>query len=230
MSPRPRRDPHALTMSTPRRIERVVSGAAARSKTQVAPIGDVLAKAGAELSALAEAVLACTACQRCERPRTFGTGFPQAAVMLIKDAPSAEDIRTGTAFADEAEALSRAFAALEIPLSRVYGTTAVRCGDESASMDETKACSPHLLVELEAVAPRIVIAFGQKAADAVRLLDGQCGLSVPETLEQGQPTEVRAGLSLLVTEALPDGIRVPDSKKRLWRDLQLLPEMMKGPE
>ena len=108
----------------------------------------------------------------------------------------------------------------------MYGTTAVRCGDAPASSDELKACASHLLVEIEAVGPRALVAFGDRALEAVGTLDGRCGIGVPDDVGRGKAVALRPGLVLLWTEALPDGVTDREAKRRLWRDLQTLPGML----
>jgi uracil-DNA glycosylase family 4 len=146
--------------------------------------------------------------------------------MLVAERPSASDLDSGNAFTDEAEALDKAFDALGIPLSWVYGTTAVRCGAEETTGPEIEACAKHLLIEIEAVEPRVIVAFGPRAADAIRALDGRCGLGVPEMLPQGDAVKIRDGLHMLVTEPVPEGVTNKDSKRRLWRDLQQVPALL----
>ena len=146
--------------------------------------------------------------------------------MLVKERPSREDLESSNAFTAEAEALSKAFEALGIPLSWLYGATAVRCGDAPASGDEVQACAGHLLSEIEAVSPRVIVAFGPRAAEALAALDGRCGLSVPDELPAGFSVRIRSDLVALVTEALPEGITQKEAKRRLWRDLRALPELV----
>jgi uracil-DNA glycosylase len=133
--------------------------------------------------------------------------------MLLKERPSTEDLETTNAFTSEAEALTKAFEALSISVSWLYGTTAA-------------VCPKHLLEEIEALSPRVLVAFGSAAAAAVGTLDGRCGLSVPSDFEQGKPTSVRSDLWLLVTEPLPEGISQKDAKRRLWRDLRNVPGLL----
>ena len=45
--------------------------------------------------------------------------------------------------------------------------------------------------------------------------------------ETGHPY---ASLVLVATEPLPEGITAKDSKRRLWRDLRRLPELIEGAE
>ncbi|MGH2758153.1 MAG: uracil-DNA glycosylase family protein [Actinomycetota bacterium] len=184
-------------------------------------------KAAGELMAIWAEVAECESCPRCSASdRVYGTGHPRAPIMLVKESPSDEDLEMTNAFASDADALTKAFDALGIPLSWLYGTTAVRCGTEPATTDDVAACSVHLLGEIEAVGPRVIVAFGPRAADAVRALDGRCGISIPEDLPQAGSSRIRSDLVLLITESLPEGLTGKEAKRRLWRDLQALPGLL----
>lgn len=185
-----------------------------------------LVKASGELVALAATIRGCTACDRACPDRALGTGYPRAPIMLVKEHPSAADAEAGSAFTEEAEALAKAVEALGIPLSWVYGSTAVRCGAGPANFDQMKACSVHLLIELEAVLPRVIVAFGAKTVEVLRALDGQCGLRVPEEVPSGEAVVLRSDLTLVLTESLPEGLTQKEAKRRLWRDLRLIPELL----
>lgn len=187
-----------------------------------------VAKAAGELTALAARIRGCEACDRAFPRRSYGTGFPRAPVMLVSERPTEDDLDIEGSYALEADALDKAFGALGIPLAWVYGATAVRCGSGPATSAQIHACSVHLLLELEAVEPNVVVAFGPRAVEAVRALRGRCGLDVPDEIPQGTPVRMRPGLVLLATEPLPEGVTVKESKRRLWRDLQQVPTYVGG--
>ena len=191
-----------------------------------AAITDDVAKAAGELTTLAAAIRACEACGRSSPARAFGTGYPRAVVMLLKEAPAAEDLESGNAFTGEAEALTKAFEALGIPIAWVYGSTAVRCGLGAPGSGEVRACSAHLMTEIEAVQPRVLVAFGPRAVEALRSLNGRCGIDVPDEVPQGEAVPVRPDLVLVATEPLPDGLTGKEAKRRLWRDLQTIPKLI----
>ncbi len=186
----------------------------------------VVSKAAGDLVALAGRIQVCEGCDRAGPARAYGTGYPRAPVMLVAERPSAAALETTNAFADEAQALDKAFEALGVPLSWLYGATAVRCGSAPATGDQIAACSTHLLVEIEAVEPRVVVLFGAKAVDAIRALDGRCGLRAPSDMAQGALLPLRPGLDALVTEPMPEGVTQKDAKRRLWRDLQQIPPLI----
>lgn len=146
--------------------------------------------------------------------------------MLVKEHPSDDDIETTNAFSSDADALAKAFEALGIPFSWLYGSTAVRCGSDRATSDAITACARHLLAEIEAVRPRVIVAFGRAVEEALRALDGRCGLRIPPEIPPGEVVPIRSDLVVILTEGLPDGLREKDAKRRLWRDLQALPGLL----
>lgn len=228
--PKPRRNERGLVMPPGRRT---IPRAPAPRRTSRPPRSEddavasaLVSKAAGELTALAARIRACEACERAQPRRAFGTGYPRAAVLLVSEHPSVSDLDTEGAMTDEAEALDKAFAALKIPLWWVYGSTTVRCGSAPATSGQIDACANHLLTEIEAVEPSVVIAFGPRAVDAVRALDGRCGLVVPGEVPQGRAVRLRGGLSLVATEPLPEGVTRKESKRRLWRDLRLVGELI----
>ena len=148
--------------------------------------------------------------------------------MLLKDLPSPEDVESGNAFTSEAPALTKAFEALGIPLAWIYATSAVKSGVATSSPRDLGPCAAHLLTEIEAVQPRVVVAFGPEAVAALRALSGRCGIRVPEEIGQGEPGALRTDLDLIATESLPDGLTSRDAKRRLWRDLQSIPKLIAG--
>lgn len=220
---RPRPDARSLVMAKGRSIPRPPDVPLQRPAPppETAVPDPLLRKAAGEVAAVWALIRACPDCGPLDAPRAYGTGHPQAPVMLLKGRPSPADVEASNAFAGEAEALGKAFDALGVPLSWLYGTAAIRSGAESSGV-----CATHLLAEIEAVAPRVIVAFGAEAAGALVALDGRCGLRVPDDPAPGEPLTLRAGLWAVITEPLPEGIQSKDAKRRLWRDLQRVPALV----
>ncbi len=196
-----------------------------RRKTQRPPdapdVPPLVAKAAGDLIALASAIRDCEVCGGPDARFAFGSGFPRAPVMLVAERPTDDDLEAGAVFTAEADALDKAFSALQIPLSWVYGTSVVRS-------DAGRPCPEHLLAEIEAVEPVVLVAFGPRAIDGIRSLEGKCGIAVPDATPQGEAIGLRPGLVLIGTEPLREGVNHPDAKRRLWRDLQGIPALI-GP-
>jgi uracil-DNA glycosylase len=220
MSTRPRRSERGLVMPPgPRSIPRAPAQRRKRERAPEPPdVPPLVAKAAGDLVAIAAAIRACALCGS-DGKVALGSGYPRAPVMLVAERPTPTDLEAGYVFVEEAEALDKAFSALGMSLSAVYGTSAAR----SAS---GPPCPDHLLAEIEAVEPCVLVAFGPRAVEAVRSLDGRCGLIVPDTVPQGEPVTLRPGLDLIATEPLPHGLSSKDGKRRLWRDLRQIPDLV----
>ena len=212
-----------------RRIPRAPSSRPAMPDLPPSEVADTppqVLKAAGELLALSGQIRECKVCGR-SKSIVLGTGSPRAPVMLLKAFPSAADLEAGGAFTDEADALTKAFEALGIPIGWTYGTTAVRVATKTAEAQEAIAHGVgHLVVEIEAVGPRVIVAFGPQASAALSQLNGLCGLEVPDELRAGEPVRVRTDLHVLVTEPLPEGVTNKEAKRRLWRDLQTVPSVL----
>lgn len=195
---------------------------------QTPEIAPTIGKAAGELIAVSNRIRGCDACDRAQPQRAYGTGFPRARVLVVSEQPSVADLNTEGALTDEADALDKAFSALGVELTALYGTTAVRCGSAPASAPQVEACAIHLLLEIEAIEPTVIVACGPRAVDAIRALDGKCGIVVPEDTPQGTAVRLRPGLSMVPTEPMPQAVTKTDSKRRFWKDLQQIPTLLAG--
>jgi uracil-DNA glycosylase family 4 len=224
MSPKPRRSERGLVMPPGQRS--IPRSRPTRPKPQRAPeapeVPSLVAKAAGDLVSIAASIRLCSLCVGSEKRYALGAGYPRAPVMLVGERPTEADLETGTVFTDEADALDKAFVALGMSLSWVYGTTVFRTKDGVG-------CADHLLAEIEAVEPRVIVAFGPRAVDGIRALEGRCGLHVPDEVPQGSPVGLRPGLVLIASEPLPEGVTQKDAKRRLWRDLQQVPALLQLP-
>ncbi len=224
MSTRPRRNERGLVMPPgTRSMPRTKTDRRKRERAPEPPdVPPVVAKAAGDLVAIAAAIRVCDVCSPRSAAVAVGSGYPRAPVMLVAERPTTADLEAGFVFVEEGEALDKAFAGLGMSLSSVYGTTAAR----SAS---GPACPDHLLAEIEAVEPSVLVAFGPRAVEAIRTLHGRCGLLVGEQVPQGEAIAIRPGLHLIATEPLQHGLTQKDGKRRLWRDLRQIPALVDAP-
>lgn len=123
---------------------------------------DMLAQIAAEI----------TTCQRCDlhigaRNGVPGTGNPHAEVMLIGEAPSAYDDRSGNPFSGPSGAfLDELLALAGLDRARVYLTNIVkhRSPDSRALRpDEVTACAGYLTRQIAAVNPLVIVTLGGPA-------------------------------------------------------------------
>src|SRR5439155_13733814 len=108
----------------------------------------------------------------------FGEGRASADVMVVGEQPGDVEDKTGKPFVGPAgKLLDRAFDEAGIDRSKVYVTNAVkhfrfemrgkRRIHKKPTVVQIEACKPWLLGEIEAVRPRLIVALGATAAQAL---------------------------------------------------------------
>jgi DNA polymerase len=103
----------------------------------------------------------------------FGTGNPQAELVVIGEGPGADEDAQGKPFVGRAgELLTRMLAARGVEFSReeVYICNVVMCrppGNRNPEPDELAACAPFLNAQLDTIQPKVVLALGRVAAQAL---------------------------------------------------------------
>jgi uracil-DNA glycosylase family 4 len=190
-----------------------------------APHIDLAGLEYSELAAVAES------CQRCRlaKGRTqvvFSDGNPQARLMVVGEAPGANEDRTGLPFVGQAgKFLDLLLAAVD--LSRkdsVYICNVLKCrppGNRDPMGDEIELCSPFLKRQIALVAPEVILAVGTFAA---QLLTG-----TNRTLGKLRGSVYAyEGVPLVVTYHPAALLRNAGWTRSTWDDLQLLREVMDG--
>jgi uracil-DNA glycosylase family 4 len=150
-----------------------------------------------ERAAALEAVaLEASSCVRCalHAGRTqvvFGSGSPDADLVLVGEAPGFHEDREGRPFAGRAlELLERLLAGIGLALDDVYLATVLKCrppGNRDPLPEETTSCEPYLFRQLELVEPRVVATLG---SFATALLSGR---ALGITRVHGQEQDVTIG-------------------------------------
>jgi uracil-DNA glycosylase len=121
----------------------------------------------------AEAAALASTCTRCALAsgRTqvvFSDGPLGAPLMVVGEAPGAEEDRQGVPFVGRAgKLLNLLLASCGQPRESVYICNVLKCrppGNRDPSPQEVEACSPFLRAQVGAVQPRVVLACGSFAA------------------------------------------------------------------
>jgi uracil-DNA glycosylase family protein len=135
----------------------------------------------------------------------FGEGPSDAQVILVGEQPGDREDLAGRPFVGPAgQLLDRALAEAGVDRTRVYVTNAVkhfkfeprgkRRLHKRPNAGEIKICSSKwLLGEIEAIAPRLIVALGATAAQSL------VGRPVPVQTNRGAVLDLPSGLSLLIT-------------------------------
>ncbi|MDX6750131.1 uracil-DNA glycosylase (plasmid) [Geminicoccaceae bacterium 1502E] len=151
----------------------------------------------------------------------FADGNPEAAVMVIGEAPGAEEDRQGRPFVGQSgQLLDRMLAMIGLDRRTAYITNLIPWrppGNRSPSAAEIAVCQPFLERQIELVQPRQILFVGGISARA--LLDRDEGVTKlrgrPFTYTPAQGAPIPA----LVTFHPAYLLRQPVQKRYVWRDL-----------
>lgn len=188
------------------------------------------------LAALETLVRGCPECRRHLKPGAqpiFGSGNPEAEVVLVGEAPGEEDERAGQPFVGPTgELLDRALKAMGLSRDRVYVThvmkwrpeTPTGFGSRTPTAREMAFCAPYLRAQLAVIRPKVVVALGGTVfhtltGDAARITEAR-----------GQWREVD-GLPLLPTFHPSYLLKNPSPapKRQFWEDLLAVMEKVGMP-
>jgi uracil-DNA glycosylase len=189
----------------------------AASAVAEAPIAAV--PESAELASLRAAAEACTRCRLAQGRQkvVFGSGNPAAELMLIGEAPGAEEDKQGLPFVGAAgELLTKIIQAMDMRREDVYIANILKCrppGNRDPQPDEIAACRGFLERQIELVQPKVIVALGRIAAQALLGNDGPLGQM------RGQWYRVR-GIPAMVTYHPAALLRNQGLKRPTWEDMQ----------
>lgn len=175
-----------------------------------------------EYDDLRSSALQCTRCTLADG-RTqvvFADGSPDAAVMVVGEAPGANEDRTGLPFVGRAgKLLDLILASADLSRSRnVYICNVLKCrppGNRNPRPDEIETCSPWLRRQIELVKPQAILAVGTFSG---QLLSGK---DVALGKLRGQVYTYQ-GIPLVVTYHPAALLRNPRWVRPTWDDVQLL--------
>jgi DNA polymerase len=164
----------------------------------------------------------CRRCKLCDGRTTvvFGAGNPEADLVVIGEGPGADEDAQGQPFVGRAgQLLTRMLESVKISRDEVYITNAVKCrppGNRNPEADELAACAPFLAAQLGVIQPRVVLALGSVASQAL--------LRTKEPIGKLRGRLHPYGSAVLIPTFHPAFLlRNPgqDYKRMAWEDLKL---------
>ncbi len=181
---------------------------------------------GSDYQGLREAAEACQLC-RLARTRTnvvFSDGNPNARLMVVGEAPGANEDKTGLPFVGQAGKLLDLLLA-SVDLSRqesVYICNVLKCrppGNRDPMADEIDLCAPYLKRQIALVAPEVILAVGTFAAQLLTATNRPLGKLRGSVYSY-------EGVPLVVTYHPAALLRNSGWTRSAWDDLQLLRQVM----
>jgi DNA polymerase len=152
-----------------------------------------------------------------------GEGDSQARLVLIGEGPGATEDATGRPFVGQAgQLLDSILEAIEVPRKSVYITNILKCRppqNRKPLPDEVIACIPYLHRQLELIRPKVIVALGGTAGEA--LLGVRKGLG-----ELRGKVHRYNGIPLIVTYHPAALLRNPNWKKPTWDDVRIARQLL----
>ncbi len=152
----------------------------------------------------------------------FSDGNPKSKVMIIGEAPGAEEDRQGKPFCGASgKLLDKMLASINLDRNSVYITNVIPWrppGNRTPTENEINLMKPFLIRHIEIVLPKMLIAVGGSASKAI--LDIEGGI----LRHRGVWKEIRLSNSFVIpimaTLHPAYLLRAPNQKKLAWEDLK----------
>ena len=161
-------------------------------------------------------------CMKCQLGDTrknfvFGTGNPNAEVLILGEGPGAEEDEQGLPFVGRAgKLLTDILKAIKFERNDVYIANIVKCrpaGNRTPSSAEMEMCMPYLKKQIELVDPKLILCVGLTAAHGLLLNKDSL------TSLRGKVFEYE-GRKVMVTYHPAALLRNPNWKRGCWEDVQ----------
>ena len=152
-----------------------------QARTEAEATARTLAAGAADLPALREIMDNFDLCplKKTAANTVFGAGNPAAMIMLIGEAPGADEDRQGLPFVGvSGQLLDRMLASIGLDSDSVYITNMLAWrppGNRKPTAEETTMCLPFIRRHIELVAPRILVFVG--GTSATTLLERRDGIT-----------------------------------------------------
>jgi DNA polymerase len=168
----------------------------------------------------------CT-CTKCALGSTrtkfvFGVGNPHATLMLIGEAPGADEDAQGEPFVGRAgQLLNKILEAINFRRGDVYICNILKCrppNNRKPQPDEVEQCIPYLKKQVQLIKPKVILCLGLTAAENL--------LGTAESLGRLRGRVLQyEGIPLMVTYHPAALLRNPNWKRPTWEDVQAVRKM-----
>ncbi len=161
-------------------------------------------------------------CQKCILGKTrtnfvFGVGNPNADIVLIGEAPGADEDAQGEPFVGRAgQLLNKILEATGFKREEVFICNILKCrppGNRNPMPDEVEKCRPYLEKQLKLINPKLILLLGRVAAESL--------LKTKEPLAKlrGKVHDYK-GWKVMVTFHPAALLRNPNWKRPTWEDMK----------
>jgi len=163
----------------------------------------------------------------CATNMVFGMGNEKADILLLGEAPGAEEDRQGLPFVGQSgQLLDKALAAVGLDRTKVYITNILPWrppGNRTPNTQEVALFRPYVIKHISLIDPKVVVCLGGTSTKALlQTTEGIMRL-------RGRWTSVE-GISAKIIPTFHPAylLRSPSQKKEFWRDFLIVKEEISG--
>ncbi|PWW82361.1 uracil-DNA glycosylase [Prosthecochloris marina] len=174
-----------------------------------------------DLNDLYEQSKDCTKCRLAETRNNFvfGEGNPKAQIVVIGEAPGAEEDAQGRPFVGRSgKLLDKILEAIGFSREDVFICNIIKCRppeNRNPNLDEIQSCMPWLKIQLQLIKPKVLLLLGRVAANTV--LDNK------QSMANLRGRILRwNGYDVIVTYHPAALLRNPNWKRHCWEDVKML--------
>ncbi|MDL1892279.1 uracil-DNA glycosylase [Sphingobacteriales bacterium CHB3] len=147
----------------------------------------------------------------------FGVGNPKATLMLIGEAPGADEDAQGEPFVGRAgQLLNKILEAIHFKRSDVYICNILKCrppNNRKPTPEESELCKPYLKKQIEIVKPKVILCLGLTAAENLLGTNESMGKLRGRVMQY-------EGVPVMITYHPAALLRNPNWKRPAWEDVQ----------
>ena len=163
----------------------------------------------------------CSRCELCkERTQVVNSvGNPNADLMIIGEAPGADEDAKGEPFVGRAgKLLTKIIEAIGMKREDIFIGNINRCrppGNRQPTAEESETCKPYLIREIAALKPKVIVVLGNTAMK--NLLETKTGI----TKMRGKFANYH-GVKVMPTFHPAYLLRDPRKKREVWEDMKMV--------
>ena len=174
----------------------------------------------------------CLQCQRCDLAKerkhvVVSRGHPSARLMVIGEAPGAEEDQRGEPFVGKAgQLLDVMLSSIHLSRDKVYIANILKCrppNNRDPKPKESLTCGPYLERQISLLQPKVILALGRISAQWLLKSDSPIG-----RLRGGEFNYGERQIPLVVSYHPAYLLRSPSAKSKAWEDLVLVMQVLQN--
>jgi len=180
-----------------------------------------------DLQTLRDTVASCTSCElhKTRTQTVFGVGNTNADLLIVGEAPGANEDKQGEPFVGRAgQLLNDMLRAIELQREEIFIANVLKCrppNNRDPSPEEVATCTPFLQTQINLIKPKLIVAVGRIAAHFLLKNDLSLGRMRGQVYQYGE-----GNTPLIVTYHPAYLLRTPSMKGKAYQDLLLVKRLI----